>query len=164
MKIYLMYFFFLQKNIPVLFIKHHGRTKNTRSNKNDIHVHRPPSDNYKHCSEPKTHRRHRPSLTAVAPQRTNAPVQQPPPMKRGVDRQDPPCRPMNADERRPDLRGSTEDKHRPNSMRTTGDAPPHAFQRREMHRRDGARREEPYSIYRESPPPRLPQQDTNPKH
>ena len=47
-----------------LFINCHSNVKNNRS-KNDIQIHRPPSDykHCKHCSEPKMHHRPCPSLT-----------------------------------------------------------------------------------------------------
>jgi len=48
-----------------LFIFDHVSTKNNRRNKNYNHVRGPPSDYYKHWSEPKVRRRYRPSLTGA---------------------------------------------------------------------------------------------------
>ena len=56
-------FFFCEKTSN-LFIFNHGSTMNTR-NKNYIQNHRPPSDDYKHRSEPKARRRHSPSIAGA---------------------------------------------------------------------------------------------------
>ena len=58
-----MQVFFLGKTFN-LFIFNHDNTTNTR-NKNYIQIRRPSSDDYKHRSEPKARRRHRPSIAGV---------------------------------------------------------------------------------------------------
>ena len=55
-------FFF--KKTSNLFIFNHDSTTNTK-NKNYIQIRRPPSDDYKHRSEPKARHRHCPSIAGV---------------------------------------------------------------------------------------------------
>ena len=45
-----------------LFIFNYSSTTNTKNNKNYIQIRRPPSDDYKHRTEPKARRCHHPSL------------------------------------------------------------------------------------------------------
>ena len=59
---WLVFFFFFLREKLLIYSTNIMEVQRTRKVKKIIHARRPPSDNYKHWSDPKTHCRHPPSL------------------------------------------------------------------------------------------------------